>query len=140
MTELKKEPFVWAVRVYYEDTDAGGVVYHSHYLNFFERARTEMLRDLGVSQAALKEEHGLIWVVLDIRVEFKQAARLDDLLLVTCELAWIRGVRYGFRQRMTRKSDGAVVATADVTAVMLHAHNHRPARVPAWLKKVLKYE
>jgi len=140
MTELTKEPFVWAVRVYYEDTDAGGVVYHSHYLNFFERARTEMLRDLGVSQAALKEEHGLIWVVLDIRVEFKHAARLDDLLLVTCELAWIRGVRYGFRQRMMRKSDGALVATADVTAVMLHAHNHRPARVPAWLKKELKDE
>jgi len=140
MTELKKEPFVWAVRVYYEDTDAGGVVYHSRYLNFFERARTEMLRDMGVSQAALKEEHGLIWVVLDIHVVFKQAARLDDLLLVSCELAWISGIRQGFRQCMTRKSDGVLVATADVSAVMLNAHNHRPARVPVWLKEVLTDE
>ncbi len=140
MTELTKEPFVWAVRVYYEDTDAGGVVYHSRYLNFFERARTEMLRDMGVSQAALKEEHGLIWVVLDIHVAFKQAARLDDLLLVTCELAWISGIRQGFRQCMTRKSDGVLVATADVSAVMLNAHNHRPARVPVWLKEVLTDE
>ncbi|HET6592295.1 MAG TPA: YbgC/FadM family acyl-CoA thioesterase, partial [Xanthomonadales bacterium] len=84
MTELKKQPFVWALRVYFEDTDAGGVVYHSRYLNFFERSRTEMLRNLGVSQTDLKEKHGLIWVVLDIHVAFRQAARLDDELLVTC--------------------------------------------------------
>lgn len=137
MTELKKRPFVWALRVYFEDTDAGGVVYHSRYLNFFERARTEMLRDLGVSQTDLKEKHGLIWVVLDIHVAFRQAARLDDELLVTCELTWTRGVRQGFRQQMTRKSDGVLVATAELSAAMLHAESHRPARVPPWIKKVL---
>ena len=140
MTELKKEPFVWALRVYFEDTDAGGVVYHSRYLNFFERARTEMLRDLGVSQTELKEKHGLIWVVLDIHVAFKQAARLDDELLVTCELTWTRGVRQGFLQRMTRKSDGVLVATAELSAVMLHADSHKPARVLPWIKKVLEHE
>jgi acyl-CoA thioester hydrolase len=140
MTELKREPFVWALRVYFEDTDAGGVVYHSRYLNFFERARTEMLRDLGVSQTELREKHGLIWVVLDIHVAFKQAARLDDELLVTCELTWVRGVRQGFLQRMTRKSDGVLVATAELSAVMLHADSHKPARVPPWIKKVLEHE
>jgi len=140
MTELKREPFVWALRVYFEDTDAGGVVYHSRYLNFFERARTEMLRDLGVSQTELKEKHGLIWVVLDIHVAFKQAARLDDELLVTCELIWTRGVRQGFLQRMTRKSDGVLVATAELSAVMLHADSHKPARVPPWIRKVLEHE
>jgi len=140
MTELKKEPFVWALRVYFEDTDAGGVVYHSRYLNFFERARTEMLRDLGVSQTELKEKHGLIWVVLDIHVAFKQAARLDDELLVTCELTWTRGVRQGFLQRMTRKSDGVLIATAELSAVMLHADSHKPARVPPWIRKVLEHE
>jgi acyl-CoA thioester hydrolase len=140
MTELKKEPFVWALRVYFEDTDAGGVVYHSRYLNFFERARTEMLRDLGVSQTELKEKHGLIWVVLDIHVAFKQAARLDDELLVTCELTWARGVRQGFLQRMTRKSDGVLIATAELSAVMLHADSHKPARVPPWIRKVLEHE
>jgi acyl-CoA thioester hydrolase len=140
MTELKKAPFVWALRVYFEDTDAGGVVYHSRYLNFFERARTEMLRDLGVSQTALKEQHGLIWVVLDIQVAFRQAAKLDDELLVTCELAWTRGVRQGFRQKMTRKSDGVLVAAAELSAALLHADSHRPARVPPWIRKVLTDE
>jgi len=140
MTELKKQPFVWAVRVYFEDTDAGGVVYHSRYLNFFERARTEMLRALGVSQTELKERHGLIWVVLDIHVAFRQAARLDDELLVSCELSWTRGVRQGFLQRMTRKSDGVLVATAELSAAMLHADSHKPARVPPWIKKVLEHE
>jgi len=135
--ELKTEPFVWALRVYFEDTDAGGVVYHARYLNFFERARTEMLRALGVSQTELKERHGLIWVVLDIQVQFRQAARLDDELLVSCELAWVRGVRQGFRQNMIRKTDDALVATAELSAVLLHADTHKPARVPDWLKKVL---
>lgn len=137
--ELKNEPFVWALRVYFEDTDAGGVVYHARYLNFFERARTEMLRACGVSQTELKQRHGLIWVVLDIHVAFRQAAKLDDELLVSCELAWTRGVRQGFRQQMTRKSDGALVATAELSAVMLHADSLKPARVPPWIGKVLKH-
>ena len=69
--------------MYFEDTDAGGVVYHSRYLNFFERARTEMLRAMGMSQTELKDKHGLIWVVLDINVKFRKAAQLDDELLVS---------------------------------------------------------
>jgi acyl-CoA thioester hydrolase len=124
--------------VYFEDTDAGGVVYHSRYLNFFERARTEMLRALGISQIELKEKHGLIWVVLDIHVAFKQAARLDEELLVTCELEWIRGVRQGFQQRMTRRSDNELVAAAEVTAALLHADSLKPARIPGWIKKELE--
>jgi len=138
MNELTTEPFVWPVRVYFEDTDAGGVVYHSRYLNFFERARTEMLRDMGVSQTELKEIHGFIWVLLDIKVDFKQAAKLDDELLVTAELIWLKGVRQGFRQEITRKSDGVIVTTADVSAVMLHADSLKPARVPAWIKSKLE--
>ena len=64
MNELQPVPFVWPVRVYFEDTDAGGVVYHSRYLNFFERARTEMLRAGVISMTKLKQDHNLIWVVL----------------------------------------------------------------------------
>lgn len=137
MTELKTAPFVWHLRVYYEDTDAGGVVYHSRYLNFFERARTELLRARGVSQTELKEKHGLIWVVLEISVKFRKAARLDDELRVSAELQWVKGVRQGFRQEMTRQSDGKVVATAELSAVMLHADSLRPARVPAWIEERL---
>jgi len=137
MNELKAEPFVWQVRVYFEDTDAGGVVYHSRYLNFFERARTEMLRAQGVSQTELRDKHELIWVVLDINVRFNKAARLDDELLVSAELLWVKGVRQGFRQIMTRVSDGVVVATAELSAVMLHADSLKPARMPEWIKAEL---
>lgn len=137
MTELKRDPFVWPVRVYFEDTDAGGVVYHARYLHFFERARTEMLRALGVSQIELREQHGYIWVVLDMCVKFRRAARLDDELLVTAELTGLEGVRQGFRQRITRKEDGALVAEAELNAVMLHASSLKPARMPAWMRELL---
>ena len=137
MSELNIEPFVWQLRVYFEDTDAGGVVYHARYLNFFERARTEMLRDRGISQTELREKSGLIWVVHEINVKFRKAARLDDELLVSAQLLWVKGVRQGFRQEMKRKTDGVVVATAELSAVMLHADNLKPARMPAWIKAEL---
>lgn len=124
--------------MYYEDTDAGGVVYYARYLHFFERARTEMLRSRGVSQQELKQAHGLIWVVLDVHAAFRQAARLDDELLVTCRLDWMRGVRQGFDQRITRVGDGALVAEAAVSAALLYAESLKPARLPPWLRKVLE--
>ena len=137
MSELNTVPFVWPVRVYFEDTDSGGVVYHSRYLNFFERARTEMLRSAGVSMTSLKQDHKLIWVVLDIKAQFRQAAKLDDELLVSAELTWMKGVRQGFRQQMTRKTDGVLIAEAELSAVMLHADSLKPARMPAWIKAEL---
>jgi acyl-CoA thioester hydrolase len=121
--------------VYWEDTDGGGVVYHARYLNFFERARTELIRACGIDQMALKEAHKLIWVVLEMNVRFVQAARLDDELLVSAAFEWQRGVRQGISQGMTRKSDGELIATADVTAAMLQADTFRPARMPAWIKQ-----
>jgi tol-pal system-associated acyl-CoA thioesterase len=135
--ELMPAPFVLPVRVYFEDTDAGGVVYHARYLNFFERARTEMLRKAGVSQIELKEIHGLIWVVLDIAVNYRQAARLEDELEVTAELLWLKGVRQGFRQEMRRTSDRALVATAELSAALLNAKTLKPARLPGWIKEKL---
>jgi acyl-CoA thioester hydrolase len=137
MSELNRVPFVWPVRVYFEDTDAGGVVYHSNYLNFFERARTELMRACGLSMTELKQQYNLIWVVLDINVRFRQAAKLDDELLVTAEVTWIKGVRQGFRQQMTRKEDGVLIASAELSAVMLHADSLKPARMPAWIKAEL---
>jgi acyl-CoA thioester hydrolase len=137
MSELNSKPFVWPVRVYFEDTDAGGVVYHSRYLNFFERARTELCRARGLSMTELKRDHNLIWVVLDVNARFRQDAKLDDELLVTAEVTWIKGVRQGFRQQMTRKDDGVLIATAELSAVMLHADTLKPARMPAWIKAEL---
>ena len=137
MNEPGTRPFVWPLRVYFEDTDAGGVMYHARYLNFFERARTELLRTCGVQCETLRQQHNLIWVVLDIHVQYRQAARLDDVLEVSAELAWKKGVRQGFRQRMTRQSDGALVATAELSAALLHADSLKPARMPAWLETEL---
>lgn len=138
MKDGNKDAFTWRVRVYYEDTDAGGVVYHSRYLNFFERARTELLRSAGVEQTGLKEQHNLIWVVHEISVKFRQAARMDDVLLVSAELTPLKGVRQGFRQEMVRESDGVRIASAELSAVMLHADSLKPARMPAWIRQMLE--
>ena len=114
-------PFVWKVRVYWEDTDAGGVVYHSRYLNFFERARTEWLRSLGVHQAKLAEEDNAIFAIRHMDIDFAQAARLDDELDVTVHSVNAGGVRMTFSQDMTRCSDGQRIASANLIAVCLKA-------------------
>ena len=118
------------MRVYFEDTDAGGVVYHSRYLNFFERARTELLScPRRESMTDLRDRStDLIWVVLDINVRF-QAGRETGRRTVGDgrSWTWIKGVRQGFSQQMTRKSDGVLVATAELTAVLLKADSLKPA-------------
>lgn len=136
--EQQGRTFTWPVRVYWEDTDGGGVVYHSRYLNFFERARSELLRARGIDQLALKETHGFIWVVTEMNVRFRKAARLDDNLRVGADLRWMKGVRQGFHQEITREKDGALIATAEVTAVMLRADTLKPARLPGWIKDMLQ--
>ena len=89
--------FSWPVRVYYEDTDVSGVVYHANYLKFFERARTEWLRSLGCSQQALREETGVMFVVTDTAVRYLQPARLDDELRMVGHYLALIGLRLGDR-------------------------------------------
>ena len=131
-------PFVWKVRVYWEDTDAGGVVYHSRYLNFFERARTEWLRSLGVDQSKLAEEENVLFAIRHMDIDFEQAARLDDELDVTVHSVETSGVRMNFRQDMTRRSDQQQVASAKLTAVCLKADSFKPTRMPKWISKAAK--
>ena len=131
-------PFVWKVRVYWEDTDAGGVVYHSRYLNFFERARTEWLREKGVHQAKLAEEDNALFVIRHMDIDFLQAARLDDELDVTVHTVDARGVRMTFSQDMKRCSDQQLVATAKLTAVCLRADNFKPTRMPKWISAKIR--
>jgi len=130
--------FVWKVRVYWEDTDAGGVVYHSRYLNFFERARTEWLRSMGVHQAELAEKENAIFVITNMNIVFAQAARLDDELEATVHSVETPGARMVFKQDMTRCSDQQVVASADVTAVCLKADSFKPTRMPKWIRAEIK--
>ena len=131
-------PFVWKVRVYWEDTDAGGVVYHSQYLNFFERARTEWLRAKGVHQAKIASEDNVLFAIRHMDINFVQAARLDDELEITVDNVDAGGVRMTFNQEMTRCSDRQQVATAKLTAVCLRADNFKPTRMPKWIRAEIR--
>lgn len=123
-------PFVWRVRVYWEDTDAGGVVYHSQYLNFFERARTEWLRAKGIHQAKMALEDNVLFAIRHMDIDFVQAARLDDELDITVHSVTTSGVRMTFSQDMVRCSDRQSIATAKLTAVCLRADSFKPTRMP----------
>ena len=131
-------PFVWKVRVYWEDTDAGGVVYHSQYLNFFERARTEWLRSKGKHQAKLAAEENVLFAIRHMDIDFNQAARLDDELDITVHSVDAGGVRLTFNQDMTRCSDQQLVASAKLTAVCLRADNFKPTRMPKWIRAEIR--
>ena len=131
------KPFVLPIRVYVEDTDLGGVVYHARYLHFFERARTEWLRERGIGQKRIREEAGLIFVVTDMNVKFIKPAMMDDELSVSAALASVGRARLRFEQAITRVSDGVQIATADVGAAILNSDNYKPARIPAWMRTEL---
>jgi acyl-CoA thioester hydrolase len=110
------------------------VVYHSQYLNFFERARTEWLREKGVHQAKIAKEENVLFAIRHMDIDFMQAARLDDELDITVHSVETGGVRMTFKQDMTRCSDRQQVATANLTAVCLRADNFKPTRMPRWIR------
>lgn len=122
----------WSVRVYYEDTDAGGVVYHASYLRYLERARTEWLRSLGYSQARLKQEESLVFTVVGMTLDFLKPARLDDLLSVRSQASLSGGASVHFEQQILRDSDRILAATVRVAC--LDASSFRPRRLPAALR------
>ena len=128
------KPFVWKIRVYMEDTDAGGVVYHSRYANMFERVRTEWLRSMGFNQAALAVEKNIIFVIRHMEIDFRRAARLDDELDVSVQNVDIEGVKMMFDQRMARCGDGEQIASAKLVAVCVQADDFKPIRVPDWIR------
>jgi len=127
--------FNWKIRVYYEDTDAGGVVYHSQYLNFFERARTEWLRAKNISQARLADDLEILFVVRNMNVEFIKPARLDDELLVSVQLERLGAASILLKQQMYRASDQQLLASAKVRAASLGAQDFQPVRIPEILLK-----
>jgi acyl-CoA thioester hydrolase len=123
--------FAWPVRVYYEDTDFGGVVYYANYLRYFERARTEWLRSLGVDQQRLAAEDGLQFVVRRAEIDFLRGARLDDELSITVEVMERKHTSLRLRQCALRGAEP--MAEAMVQAACVRRDNFKPARLPAAL-------
>mgnify|MGYP006290192203 CR=1 FL=1 len=130
--------FNWPLRVYYEDTDAGGVVYHANYLRFFERARTEWLRQLGYSQAQLAREQDLLFAVVDLQVQFHAPARLDDVLRVRSQVRLAGGASVVFTQELWRDAGAPQrLASATVRVACLQPGSLRPRRLPDTLREEL---
>jgi acyl-CoA thioester hydrolase len=130
------KPFGWPVRVYYEDTDAQGVVYYANYFRFMERARTEWLRALGVDQPKLMYEERRIFVVTETKAEFIVPARFNDELIVTARLANLARATFDIEQNIYQDSlDGILLCKGSVKAAYLNAETMRPVRVPAALFK-----
>ena len=117
-----------SLRVYWEDTDAGGVVFYANYLKFFERARTEWLRHCGIGQQALKDETGAMFVVTDTHVSYKRPARLDDLLDVT--VAVTESGRASFTLSQQAWCQGALLAVGRIRIGCVDAATLRPRRIP----------
>ena len=120
--------FTWPVRVYYEDTDLGGVVYYANYLKFMERARTEWLRALGFEQTALAREHGVVFVVSSLTIDYLRPAALDDELAVTVELEKLGAGQIVLRQTIARAQEA--LATAGVRLGCVNTATFRPVRIP----------
>jgi acyl-CoA thioester hydrolase len=128
--------FAWPVRIYWEDTDAGGIVYYANYLKFMERARTEWLRAAGVEQLPLKEQHGLMFVVVDIEAHYRRPARYGDELVVTCVIAERTRASFTFEQQVYRGSlDGELLVEGKVRVACLDAVNLRPTALPKELMR-----
>lgn len=122
------------VRVYYEDTDAGGVVYYANYLKYLERARTEWLRSLGHDQRDTVTQRGVLFAVRSINADYRAPARLDDLLSVELRVEAVGSASIDFAQAVRREADGAELLTARVRIACLDAASFRPARIPRDIK------
>lgn len=122
--------FSWPVRVYYEDTDSGGVVYYANYLKFMERARTEMLRAMGFEQDKLKQEQGLIFAVHSVNAKYHKPAVFNDELIVISTIPTLAKASLLFSQIIQRRSDNVDLCSAQIKIACLHAETFTPAAIP----------
>jgi acyl-CoA thioester hydrolase len=132
IADTKHAPFSWPIRVYYEDTDAQGVVYYANYFRYMERARTEWLRALGVDQSRLLNEERRMFVVTETKAEFLAPARFNDQVLVTARLAALTRATFDIEQNIYLHGlEGTLLLRGGVKAAFLNADTLRPLRVPA---------
>lgn len=131
--KIMDKVFAYPVRIYYEDTDAGGIVYYANYLKFAERARTEFLRALGVEQKDTLEAEKTGFVVRSCHVEYLGSAFLDDALIVTCQVSELGGASAVIKQQILRGDE--VLTDIDVKVIYMNVDTHRPTRIPAVMKE-----
>jgi acyl-CoA thioester hydrolase len=129
--------FLWPVRVYYEDTDSGGVVYYANYLKFMERGRTEWLRSLGFEQDELREKEGVLFAVRKVGVEFRSPARFNDALQVSVRIISRGKASLGFRQEIRSAADGRLLCDGEIKVACVDASSFRPIPIPQALLSVI---
>ncbi|MGD8999217.1 MAG: tol-pal system-associated acyl-CoA thioesterase [Granulosicoccaceae bacterium] len=132
--------FLWPIRVYYEDTDSGGVVYYANYLKFMERARTELLRATGFEQDVLRDERQLLFVVRHVELDLHQPARFNEQLVVRTAIAKVHGASISFVQSIVREGEAQLLCEATVQVVCINATDWKPARLPADIKQSITTE
>jgi len=130
--------FTYPIRVYYEDTDAGGVVYHANYLKFFERARTEVLRAMGFEQDEIRTNDGIIFAVRSVQVDYLRPALFNELLQVSSDIIETKKASFTFSQQISR--DGELLCTGIIRIACLDADTLRPKAIPEYLYESLTHE
>ena len=140
---MQPMPFAFPIRIYWEDTDAGGIVFYANYLKFFERARTEWLRSLGLEQSRLREQSGGMFVVTDARLRYLRPARLDDELIVTAQLLERGRASMTIQQQAllnqehTTRQPPQLLSEGTIRIGWVDAATLRPARIPSSLLEQL---
>ncbi len=130
--KIIEKTFVYPIRIYYEDTDAGGIVYYANYLKFAERARTEFLRIINISQQDKLETTQTGFVVRSCHVEYLSSAFLDDTLVVSCKVIEIGGAYIIMQQNIIRNDE--ILASIEIKAVHMNIATHKPTRIPVEIK------
>jgi len=136
--QVSRGEFIWPVRVYYEDTDGGGVVYHANYLKFMERARTEWLRSLGFEQTELKAHFGILFVVRKLEIQYKRPASFNDAVDVVSRITKVQRCLFTFEQIIKRGDE--ILTKASVEVVCVDAEAFSPASIPESIRNVIAME
>lgn len=127
--------FLWHIRVYYEDTDCGGVVYHTQYLNFMERARTEMLRSVGFEQDELVEKENVIFAVRSLSVDYLKPSKFNDLLRISNSIRHLGHASMTFDQSVIRHADDSLLCKAEVRIACLQSDTLLPCPIPENIRR-----
>ncbi len=135
-TLFEDKTFSFPIRIYYEDTDAGGIVYYANYLKYAERARTEFLRHLGINQEDMLKNKGMGFVVRDCHISYKSPAKLDDALNITCKITELKGVSLKMEQKLYHGD--SILSEIEITLVFLSLPAMRPTKIPTEIINVLQ--